>query len=142
MGWFQGEVLENGCKLRSRLDDGGSEGSLTTIAVVLLLSPLALLTVNLALKVPGLLYTWLGFGTVLVALSPKSHNHPVMVPREESEKFTVRGPTPLLGVAVKLATGGGGATVMDSFLLLFPLELLTVSVTSKVPAPAKVWLGF
>ena len=44
---------------------------------------------------------------VEVPPSPKFHERAVIVPVEESVKLTLSGATPLVGVAVKFATGAG-----------------------------------
>jgi hypothetical protein len=57
-------------------------------------------------------YTWLGLGSVELPVSPKSHDREVMLPVDASAKLTPRGAKPLVGVPVKLATGGGSTTSM------------------------------
>ena len=48
---------------------------------------------------------WLGLCVVLVPPSPKFQDHAVGVPEDVSVKVTVSGAVPLVGFAVKLATG-------------------------------------
>jgi hypothetical protein len=48
---------------------------------------------------------------VLVDPSPKVHDQLVGLPVEVSLKVTARGAVPLVGLAVKDATGGAAATV-------------------------------
>ncbi len=66
---------------------------------------------------------------MLVAPSPKLQDQVLTVPVEESVNCTGRGAAPLVGLAVKLATGGAGFTVIDAVFTLEPLELLAVKVT-------------
>ncbi len=56
---------------------------------------------------PALVYWWVGFCTVLVALSPKAQDQEVGVLVEESVKVTLSGAVPEVGVPEKLATGAG-----------------------------------
>jgi hypothetical protein len=79
---------------------------------------------------------WLGLWVVLVEPSPKLHDQLVTLPVEASVKVTARGAVPLVGLALNLATGAvaAGLTVIVPVALLDPPELVTVSVTVKVPA--------
>ena len=54
-----------------------------------------------------------------------------MVPVEVSVNCTTSGAMPLVGLAVKLATGedAGGATVIVAVAVLEPPEFVTVKVT-------------
>jgi hypothetical protein len=52
-----------------------------------------------------------GFSLIDVLPSPNAHAQPVTEPDEWSVKLTVNGVAPLVGLAVKLATGGGVPTV-------------------------------
>jgi hypothetical protein len=45
-------------------------------------------------------------------VSPKFHNHDVIVPAEVSLNVTVTGATPVMGTPVKSAIGAGSPTVM------------------------------
>ena len=51
---------------------------------------------------------WLGFCAVDVVPSPKLHDQAVGLPDDKSVKLTVSGAAPVVGDAVKLATGGAG----------------------------------
>ena len=84
-------------------------------------------------------WVWLGFWSVLVVPSPKFQDQLVGVPVEESVKFTASGAVPLLGLALKLATGavtGGAVAVIVLVVLLDPPELRTVKLTVQVPGLA------
>ena len=59
---------------------------------------------------------WLGFGLVEVVPSPKSHDHPVGDPVEESVNLTSSGAVPAVGVAEKPATGARGAGWIGRYL--------------------------
>ena len=64
--------------------------------------------------------------------SQKFQDQLLGVPVEESVKFTESGVVPLLGLALKLATGavtGGAVAVIVLVVLLDPPELLTVKLT-------------
>ena len=69
-------------------------------------------TVRLTEYVPGEVYVWLGFCAVDVPPSPKLHDQDVGLPDEVSVKATASGAGPLVGDAVKLATGGGGGVAV------------------------------
>ena len=57
---------------------------------------------------PVVLYVWLGFCAVDVPPSPKVQLQLVTVGEDRSEKFTVSGPTPEVGLPLKFAVGGTG----------------------------------
>jgi hypothetical protein len=78
----------------------------TLIVEVEVLDPKALLTVNMAVKYPALVYVWEGFCAVLLAdPSPKFHCQLVGELPDMSVNWTFNGDAPLMGVAVKLAVG-------------------------------------
>ena len=52
-----------------------------------------------------------GLELIDVLPSPNAHAQPVTEPVEWSTKLTVNGAAPLVGLAVKIATGGGVPTV-------------------------------
>ena len=70
-------------------------------------------TVRDTVKVPAA-KEWDGLVTVDVPPSPKFHERAVMLPVEESVKVTFRGAVPVVGDALKPATGavGAGETTM------------------------------
>ena len=60
---------------------------------------------------PAVVYWWVGFWTVSVAESPKSHSQLVTVPVDRSVKSTLKGAVPVESDALK-AAAGGPSTVM------------------------------
>ena len=63
-------------------------------------------TSSVTVKTPAVLYVCEGFSDVLVPPSPKVQSRFVMLPVELSVKLTNNGAAPLVGDAVKPATGG------------------------------------
>jgi hypothetical protein len=86
-------------------------GGFTVIVLVAELDPEAFVTVSLAVYVLGLVYVNVGDGAVESTMPSfwKSHARDSTVPVDVSVNCTVRGATPLVGAAVKLAVGGGSA---------------------------------
>jgi hypothetical protein len=76
-----------------------------------------------------LVKVWLGFFEVLLPPSPKLQDQLVGELVEVSVKFTARGAVPLVGLALKLATGPGAVTVIVFEALLEPPALVAVKVT-------------
>jgi hypothetical protein len=73
---------------------------------------------------------------VLLPPSPKFQDQLLGDPVEASVKLTAKGAVPLVGLALKFATGaatGAGDTVTTLEVLLEPLALETVNVAVKVP---------
>jgi hypothetical protein len=59
------------------------------MVMAILLGPPVLVTVSFALKMPGLLYVWLGFWSVLVLPSPKLQEKLVMIPVEAFKNIAI-----------------------------------------------------
>jgi hypothetical protein len=112
-----------------KLATGPWAAALTVIVREVLLEPLALVAVKVTVKVPALLKVWLGFFTLLVPPSPKLQDQLVGELVEVSVKLTARGAVPLVGLALKPATGAGEVTVIVFEVLLEPLLLEAVKVT-------------
>ena len=94
---------------------------LTVIVFDAEVDPCALVAVNVAVKVPVVMYVCEGDCRVDVGVrSPKSQDQLVGEPVLVSAKFTVSGAVPLVGVAVKLAVGAVGSLTM----IVFVAELL------------------
>jgi hypothetical protein len=83
---------------------------------------------------------WEGFWAVEVVPSPKFHAQLVGAFVEESVKVTARGAAPLVGLAVKEATGATVPPPPDVTVMVLaaevldPAELDAVRVTLYVPA--------
>ena len=97
------------------------------------LAPLALLAVNVTVYVPAALYLTNGYWVVEVVPFPRSHAQDVGGPVEVSVSSTHMGAIPVVGVAVKLATGAPAAGAVTVMVLdtgaLAPPALLAVNVT-------------
>src|SRR6516225_9128811 len=71
---------------------------------------------------------------LVVVPSPKSQNRFVIVPAEKSLKATVSGISPLVGLALKLATGARAPEPLRP-LVAAPPPLLTTSALLKAATP-------
>ena len=69
-------------------------------------------TDKVAVYVPGVVNVWLTFCPLALPPSLNDHVHEVIEPVEWSVNDTVRGATPIDGVAVKEATGGAVVTTI------------------------------
>lgn len=82
---------------------------------------------------------------MLVAPSPKFHDHDVGLPLDRSVKFTPSGRLPDVGEPVKFAVGGGGGDTLiyPAFVSVSePCAFVAVRITVYVPALLYVWEGF
>ena len=70
-----------------------------------------------------------GFCTLLVVPSPKFQDQPVTLPVEVSLKVASSGAGPLVGLAVKPATGAVAVVEMVLVVVVLPPALLTVNFT-------------
>lgn len=97
---------------------------------VAVLAPRLLLTVSVTVYAPGVLYTTLGFCAVELEGFPPGNDqlYAVGAPLEVLVNCTVSGPQPLVGAAVKLATGGASRETVWVEVVL-PQSLVEVSVT-------------
>ena len=88
---------------------------------------------------PGLLYVCVGLNAVLVYPSPKFHECDVILPLDRFVKLTTSGAFQVVGLAEKLAVGGGrggtaGALTVTEFVAVDdPAGPETVSVTVYTP---------
>jgi hypothetical protein len=118
-------------ELRAVIPDAGGAGGLTVIVAVAEVEPPLLVAVSLAVYVPAVLYVCDGFCAVDVPPSPNSQDHDVGEPVEVSVKLTGSGAVPVVGDAVKDATGAagppGGLTVMVRVLDVEPAWFVAVS---------------
>ncbi len=74
--------------------------------------PATFVTIKETVKVPSVVYVWVGFCSADELPSPKSQDHAVGVPVDRSVKVTCMGAgPPVVGVPVKDAVGTGN-TVM------------------------------
>src|SRR5947209_4710171 len=104
--------------------------------------PTGPVTVSWTVLVPAWPYAWVKVVAVVLVVepSPKSQNRLVIVPVELSVKVTVRGITPLVGVAAKLATGMPAPVPVIGLVLLPALEELNTRLLVKLPAlPGMNW---
>jgi uncharacterized protein (DUF58 family) len=132
-------------ELRAVIPDAGGAGGLTVIVAVAEVEPALLVAVSLAVYVPAALYVCDGFRVVDVPPSPNSQAHDVGAPVEVSVKLTGSGAVPVVGDAVKEATGAGvaaGSTVMVAVAEVEPPLFVAVSFAVYVPAAVYVWEGF
>jgi len=87
--------------------------------------------------VPGFLKICVGFATISVEPSPKSHAHIVGPPTERSVNLTVNGADPEVGSALNRASMIQEGSTMMYFSFTFVLDpavgLLTVRVTVYLP---------
>jgi hypothetical protein len=95
----------------------GSAGAFTTMDVdAVFVAPPLSVTVNLAVYVPGVEYTWAVVTPVPTVPSPNAQfqerRKPSMSYEPDPSKFTVRGAVPDEGVAVMTATGTVGTPMM------------------------------
>ena len=71
---------------------------------------------------------------MLLAPSPKSQNRLVIVPVEASEKVTSSGHAPLVGLAVKFATGATAPLPVTEFVLLPSFAVVNRTTLLKLAA--------
>jgi len=105
----KGAWPEDGFALKLATTVGG--GFVTVMVWLELLLWPGQVTVSVAVKLPALLYVWLGLCDELVAPSPKFQLQAVGPPVDVSVNCTVKGAWPELGLALKLAANGGGGFV-------------------------------
>jgi hypothetical protein len=141
-------ITENGSELvvpivtepKSRLAGltVNSAGPSTTIKLfcVLVLVPTGPLTINRTSFVPAAEYVCVRLTAVvlLVPPSPKLHDRVATAPVEVSVNVTVNGAGPLVGVAVKLATGTIAPVPVTVLVELPPLAVVKVTVLVNPPA--------
>jgi hypothetical protein len=99
---------------------------------VLVSDPYAFVAVRLTVYHPASVYVWTGFCSVEVVPSPKSHNHELGLPRDESVNVTVNGAISEVGEAEKFAAtikpGGGVVSITK---LKKPSAALSVLNTNR-----------
>jgi hypothetical protein len=86
-------------------------GADTVIVLLVLLLPPLPVTVSVTVYVPGFEYVSRTVVLVAVLLSPRFQERLVMLPVDASANVTVSGAVPLVGLAVKLATGAAAGTL-------------------------------
>src|SRR5262249_29334848 len=122
-------------------------GALVTMGapVFLTATPLPSVTVRVGAMLPAVAYVWLGFCSLLVAPSPKSHAYVIgpQPPVALAWNFTVSGVSPLSGLADSVASSGGQLAVTDALLVAGCfLESVIVSDAVYVPSLSYVCFGF
>jgi len=107
--------------------------------VTVTLEPFASVTVKRAVKVPALVYTWVGFWVVDAALpSPKSQLKPygALPPIGVPARLTVSGACPLVGLVPAEALKAGATVIAADAVAIWPAASVTVTWEVNVPALA------
>jgi hypothetical protein len=106
-----------------RMDSGN-----TDMVWLAFLEPELLLTRSETTKDPGAEYEWLGFLTVLLAPSPKSHCQEVGLPDDVSANWTACPTLGEDGLYTNDAVAGAGTIVIVLFALLEPEPFVAMRV--------------
>jgi hypothetical protein len=91
--------------------------------------------------VPGIVYVWRGFCSVLDPPSPKSQLHEVGDPVEVSVNWTVSGAVPDVGDPAKEATGAGTGVVgtVVAIVVSTVVAVVTGTVVDVVATGVAFW---